>query len=139
MFKMKKRRKKNIKLRGSKTHGWGSKKKHRGAGSRGGRGMAGSGKRADQKKTLILKLYGKKYFGKYGFKRPKKIVKEDKIINIEDLKKFDKTEIDLSKEGYTKLLSRGKVFGKLKVTVEKASKKAINKIKELGGEIIIKK
>ena len=35
------RREKRVrKLRGSKTHGWGSKKKHRGGGSRGGRGMS---------------------------------------------------------------------------------------------------
>ena len=45
--------KKVRKFRGSHTHGYGSKKKHRGAGSRGGRGMAGSGKRADQKKPSI--------------------------------------------------------------------------------------
>ena len=49
------RRKKVVKQRGSHTHGWGSKKKHRGAGNRGGRGMAGSGKRADQRKPSILK------------------------------------------------------------------------------------
>ena len=43
-------------------------KKRRGAGNRGGRGMAGSGKRADQKKPTILKLYGSSYFGKRGEK-----------------------------------------------------------------------
>jgi len=36
--------------RGSKTHGSGSMKKRRGAGHRGGRGNAGSGKRGDAKK-----------------------------------------------------------------------------------------
>ena len=36
------------KYRGSKTHGGGHMKKRRGAGNRGGRGMAGTGKRADQ-------------------------------------------------------------------------------------------
>jgi large subunit ribosomal protein L15 len=50
------RRKKNVKQRGSKTHGWGSMKKHRGAGNRGGRGKAGTGKRGDQKKPTIINL-----------------------------------------------------------------------------------
>ena len=43
------RRRKRVRQRGSKTHGWGAKKKHRGKGNRGGKGMAGSGKRADSK------------------------------------------------------------------------------------------
>src|SRR3989338_9211653 len=59
------RRKKVSRQRGSHTHGWGSKKKHRGAGNRGGRGRAGTGKRADQMKTLYWK---ERYFGKRGFK-----------------------------------------------------------------------
>jgi len=53
------RRKKNKRMRGAKTtHGYGAKKKHRGSGNKGGKGMAGSGKRADQKKTMILKVFG---------------------------------------------------------------------------------
>ena len=51
------------------THGTGARKKAKGTGHRGGKGMSGSGKRADHKKTLITKLYGHKYFGK----RPKYI------------------------------------------------------------------
>src|SRR3989338_7387915 len=64
------KRKKNDRQRGSKTHGWGAKKKHRGQGNRGGRGMAGTGKRADSKKPSIWK---EDYFGKHGFvsKTPK--------------------------------------------------------------------
>ena len=62
------KRKKVTKQRGSKTHGWGSMKKHRGAGNRGGRGKAGTGKRADTKKPTIINLFGAKgYFGKKGF------------------------------------------------------------------------
>ena len=52
-------RKKNTRQRGSKTHGCGSMKKRRGAGHRGGRGAAGSGKRGDCKKPSIWK--NKKY------------------------------------------------------------------------------
>ena len=58
------KRKKNSRQRGSWTHGWGSKKKHRGAGHRGGKGNAGTGKKGDAKKPKIWK--NKKYFGKYG-------------------------------------------------------------------------
>src|SRR3989338_2684643 len=76
------KRKKNTRQRGKTTHGWGARKKHRGAGNRGGRGMAGSGKRADQKKPSILKEYGNTYFGKFGFKIPQKIKKQIKEINI---------------------------------------------------------
>ncbi|MBT7062960.1 50S ribosomal protein L15, partial [Candidatus Woesearchaeota archaeon] len=32
------KQKKSVKQRGSRTHGWGAGKKHRGAGHRGGRG-----------------------------------------------------------------------------------------------------
>jgi len=49
------KRKKNSRLKGSHTYGWGSKKKHRKAGNRGGHGMSGTGKRSDHKKTMILK------------------------------------------------------------------------------------
>ncbi len=72
------KRKKNARQRGSWTHGWGSKKKHRGAGNRGGRGMAGTGKRADSKKPSIWK---ERYFGKYGFKK-KGVKKQIKIVSV---------------------------------------------------------
>jgi len=140
---MKNKVKKVRKLRGSHTHGYGSKKKHRGAGSRGGRGMAGSGKRADQKKPSILKKYGKKYFGRYGFRSLKKKIRAVNIDYLEKLvnknlvkKEGDVFLIDLEKLGYEKLLSAGKVTQKFKVLVKSASKKAIEKIKKLGGEII---
>lgn len=49
---------------GTKTHGRGRKNRTRGLGNRGGRGMSGTGKRGDQKKTLIIHMYGNDYFGK---------------------------------------------------------------------------
>ncbi len=136
------KRKKFSRQRASPTHGWGSKKKHRGAGNRGGRGMAGTGKRGDQIKTLIWK--DKKYFGKHGFKK-KGIEKEIKTINIdyieENLNKFLKEgdTIDLKNLGYTKLLGKGKIKSKLKIKVDNASKKAVEKVKKLGGEVILPK
>ncbi|MDP1694025.1 MAG: uL15m family ribosomal protein [Candidatus Woesearchaeota archaeon] len=130
------REKKRKKYRGHTTHGWGSKKKHRGAGNRGGRGKAGTGKRADQLKSLVFKLYGNTYFGKKGFRIPQKIKKHAYMINIADLP--EGKEIDLTKLGYTKLLSRGNVTRAIKITVEGCSKKAKEKIEKAGGSIILK-
>ncbi|MBS3143731.1 uL15 family ribosomal protein [Candidatus Woesearchaeota archaeon] len=141
------KRKKITRYRGSHTHGGGAKKKRRGAGNRGGRGMAGSGKRADQKKPTILKLYGNTYFGKKGFNSVNK--KKIKTINIETIesrlynwlkkgvlkKEKDTINIDLKKMGYDKLLGSGKINNKLNIEVRYASKKAIEKIEKSGGKI----
>lgn len=143
------RRKKSVRQRGSTTHGWGSMKKHRGAGNRGGRGMAGSGKRADQKKISILQEYGNAYFGKIGFfKHNKKLVKSvntsyleahlqkllSKNLVKEENKKFI---IDLKALGYNKLLGSGKVTKLFVITAESASKKAVERVKKAGGEVIL--
>jgi len=140
-----KKRKKNTWQRGSTTHGWGAMKKHRGAGNRGGRGRAGSGKRGDAIKPSLWK---KKYFGKRGFK--KKNVKENiNAISIMDLeqklhsflnkkliaKEGDFYVVDMGKLGFNKLLSQGKVSNKFRIKVAYASKKAVEKIKNSGGEI----
>ena len=56
-----KEKRKSNKMRARTTHGWGSMKKHRGAGNRGGRGNAGSTKQRAQ-------LYLGKGLNKKGFK-----------------------------------------------------------------------
>lgn len=143
------RRKKFSRQRGSFTHGWGSKKKHRGAGNRGGKGLAGTGKRADTIKTLYWK--DKKYFGKYGFKPKGRTKKDTKAMNIgyinERLDKFlasklivkevDHYVVDLKKLGYNKLIGAGKVSNKFRINVKYASGKAIERIKQAGGEVIL--
>ncbi|MDD5253612.1 MAG: uL15 family ribosomal protein [Candidatus Nanoarchaeia archaeon] len=133
------RRKKHRKSYGKRTHFHGAAKKWRGAGNRGGRGMAGTGKRADQKKTAILKLYGNKYFGRYGFKTYNK--PEIIFINLSDLQKLvdktNKTTINLKEFGYNKILGKGNITKKITVEVEMASKKAIEKIEKKGGKVIL--
>lgn len=139
------KQKKNLRQRGYSRHGWGARKKRRGAGNRGGRGMAGSGKRADQKKPSILKYYGLGYFGKKGFKRGG--AKTKTSINIafieQHLDMFDVKEtagayvIDLSSKGFDKLLGSGIVTKKFKITAKEASKKAIEKVKSAGGEVVL--
>src|SRR3989344_7465290 len=145
-----KRRSKFSRYRGSHTHGYGAKKKHRGAGNKGGKGMAGSGKRADQKKPTILKLYGNEYFGRKGFHRPQKMLVKVKVINLDDLqnklnfyiskklisKEADIYVVDLGKIGYQKLLGGGKLDVKLKVTADHISESAAKKIQEKGGVIV---
>ena len=134
---MKTKRKKNSRQRGSKTHGWGAMKKHRGAGNRGGRGMAGSGKRADQRKPSIIKDYGglENYFGRHGFKRPQSIITKIKTINVGDLKGSQK-EINLHEQGYEKLLGKGAVSKSYTIKINSFSKKAKEKIEKSGGQII---
>lgn len=141
------KRKKNTRQRGSKTHGWGAMKKHRGKGHQGGAGMAGTGKRADTKKPSIWK--DKHYFGKHGFvsKTPKVKINPVNVSYIEQhmgkfvssglaKKEQDSYSLELKKIGFNKLLGDGKISMKLRVTAPYASKTAIEKVKEAGGEII---
>ena len=142
-----KRRKKSSRFRGSHTHGRGFKKKARGSGHRGGKGMAGSGKRGDAKKTLVLSLFGNDYFGKDKTLR-KKLVKKLHSINLyqisQNLPSFikskkaaeSKEETSVNLKGY-KILSQGDLHKKMKITASAASKSAIEKVKKHGGEIII--
>jgi len=133
--------KKAGKFRGGKTHGYGSMKKNRGAGHRGGVGLAGTGKRSDTKKPSFWKS---KYFGKNGFKRKNKIPL--KTVNISFIERFPDRfsinketkqgiELNLAKEGYDKLLGTGRPTRKYMIKVDYASKRAIEKIKEAGGTI----
>ena len=136
--------KKKVKYRGSKTHGCGSMKKRRGAGHRGGRGAAGSGKRGDSKKPSI---WGGRYFGKYGFSSKSK--KSSNTINFKEIEiklpsfikkkqvKEDKGVfyLDLTKLGYDKLLANGKITKKFNIKIKSFSKSAAEKIKKAGGKL----
>jgi len=127
--------------RGQKTHGGGSKKKRRGAGHRGGRGLAGTGKRGDAKKPSVWK--DKNYFGKYGFVNKNK----DRIavMNVNDLNsivygflngKFADYvtladgvyTIDLTKMKVDKLLGKGILEFKVKVVVASMTEAAKSKL-----------
>ena len=128
------------KQRGLSSHGWGHKKKHRGAGNRGGRGNAGTGKRADTKKPTIINQYGNTYFGRRGFNVPAK--KLQNPISLRDIDRLIEAgtvseEINLTEKGYTKLLGTGNISKPIKITIAAASKGAIEKVKKLGGEVIL--
>jgi|SRR3989344_7670945 len=128
------KRKRRVKMRGSKFHGF-AKKKHRGGGSKGGRGMAGSGKRAGQKKMSVLKDFGGKYLGKVGFTSIHE--SKEKCINIRDLP--SEKEINLTKLGYSKLLGKGEISRAVKIIVKSASKGAVKKIEDAKGEVVLEK
>lgn len=118
-------RKKTKKMRGSHTHGYGSKKKHRGAGSKGGKGLAGS---SGHKKLFAMEKFPER-FGKRGFRRRRK---GRRTINVGEL---EGKKIDLDKAGYDKLLGKGSVSKPFRIKVKKLSKKAKEKIEKAGGRI----
>ena len=130
-------RKKAKKNRGTKTHGRGSMKNGRGAGERGGRGKAGW----DKHKRMHMKKVDPDRFGRHGFKRPQSVVTKDTTINIGEVEeKFpNKKNIDLREKGYTKLLGAGNITKKLKIKVDKASKKAVKKVEGEDGEVVLPK
>ena len=70
-----------------------------------------------------------------------KIVQKNKTVNVGQLEEIfpGKNDIDLTKEGFDKLLGGGRLNKKLKIKVNSASEKAIAKIKDKGGEIILPK
>lgn len=134
------KRKKNSRIRGARTVGWGFRQKHKGHGNRGGFGMAGTGKRADHKKQVALESDTKKkkrYFGKQGVtSRGTEIAKYEKI-NLYAVKDnmFTKEgcKIDLGKH---KILGHGDGF-KAEITALAATEGAIAKMEKAGGKIIL--
>src|SRR3989344_5477468 len=138
-----KRRKKVTKHRGATTHGWGSKKKHRGSGNRGGFGFTGRGKHSDHRKQ---EYFAQGIFlGKRGFKMHG-ATKSLRAINLEDIqknihtfvkegkvqKKADIYIVDTNALGYQKVLGTGKLTIKLHITAQEFSEKAADKVQKAG-------
>jgi len=139
------RKKRKVKKkRGSRTFGWGSHKKRRGAGNRGGRGFSGG---FDHHWTWVIK-YQPDRFGKYGFSRHPSLVKEYETINVGELeeiilknpdkfeKEGDKYIVDVIELGYEKVLGKGKVSIPMIVKAIEVSEKAKEKIEAAGGEVV---
>ncbi|MEK6809585.1 MAG: uL15 family ribosomal protein [Nanoarchaeota archaeon] len=141
------KRKKVTKYRGGSTHGGGARKKRRGAGSRGGRGNAGSGKRAGHMKMKYVKAGH--ILGKHGFtSKSRTVVKavnvgyftSSRVAKLVTQGKAHKEgnvyAINLAELGFNKLLGTGTTSVKLKLTVESCSASAQEKVSEAGGEVI---
>ncbi len=147
MKMMSKKRTKRSRYRGTHTHGRGAKKKARGKGHRGGKGMSGTGKRADQKKSLVINLWGNKYFGT----TIRRAGRKEKNIEVVDLGKIESRLDSLVRKGIAKenkgffemdftgkkVLCTGEIKTKFKIKALAASKGAIEKVEKNGGEIEI--
>jgi len=121
-----------------------SSKKAKGKGHHGGKGMAGTGKKAGHKATFINR-YIPNYFGKQGYtSRSTKRNKEDKI-NVgtiqTNLKKYGKktsSGYEVNLENY-KILGEGDLKDKIIIKAKSFSKQAREKIEKAGGKIVEEK
>lgn len=142
------KRHKSKRFRGSKTHARGFKKKARGSGHQGGVGLAGTGKRGDQKKTMILNLFGNDYFGKDKTLRRGHVKAKPKAINLKfisenietlikkGLAKESKGIYEINLKGY-KILGEGELPFKAEIKVDAISSSASEKLKKSGSTIIL--
>jgi len=137
------RKRKVRRLRGSRTHGWGTSGQHRESGMLGGHGNAGLFR---HKKSAVIR---------YGIQLHKKSLLprlEDKrrsvtsVGQLEDLlvsrdcahavtEHEGKKLIDLEALGFTKLLGSGKVQSPILVKIDNFSKSAAAKVEAAGGRI----
>ena len=122
---VRKRRRVN-KLRGRRTHGAGDTKNRRGAGSRGGRGRAGSHKHKFSK-----------YWMTFGMKRKLKAKRKLIAVNLQEIHKFldEKGVLDGNAKGIGKILGKGELKKKIIARNVKVSGQAAEKIKAAGGKI----
>ncbi|MFA5061462.1 MAG: uL15 family ribosomal protein [Candidatus Pacearchaeota archaeon] len=130
------KRKKNSRIRGARTCGWGFRQKHKGHGNKGGFGMAGAGKRADHKKQFAKNLdKNKVYFGKQGLTSRGTAIKKYDAINLKDIKAnfFDGKQKTIELKGY-KILGEGEGF-KAEIKAKSATASAIEKMQKAGGKI----
>ncbi|MBN2478200.1 50S ribosomal protein L15 [Candidatus Micrarchaeota archaeon] len=122
------------KYRGTRSCGKGNVKNKRGAGNRGGRGMAGLKK---HKRTWMVR-YDPDHFGASGFKRDKTHINTVNLYEIENMIAGEK----LKKEGEKfifefkgKILGTGVLTKPVNIKADKWTKKAEEKIKKIGGDI----
>lgn len=129
-------RKKVRRMRGSKTHGWGSKKKHRGGGSQGGKGRSGMMK---HKKSWMI-ANEPQHFGRSGFKMPTEAKTTMAAITLRDLDAIaraeGKKEIDVAGLGFQKVLGTGRLTRPLTVKAKVIVERAKKKIAEAGGTAV---
>lgn len=128
-------RKKVRRQRGSHTHGWGAKKKHRGAGSRGG---AGGGGMFFQKRSYVT-TYERDRFGRKGF-TPQAAAERPNTINLRNVEvlaaRNKLREIDVAQFGYGKVLGGGRLHQPLTVKAKVITERARAKIEKAGGKAL---
>ncbi|VVB80613.1 50S ribosomal protein L15 [uncultured archaeon] len=135
------KRNKRTRLRGSRSGGYGFRKKHKGHGNKGGFGMSGTGKRGSQiqQKAYMMAIEAgfKSYFGKQGMTSASTQKKRTEQINLKDIKanlfQKDGQKIELKEH---KILGDGEGF-KAEIHAASASKSAIEKMEKAGGKIVL--
>ena len=116
----------------NRYHGRG-KKAGRGAGKRGGRGLAGINKH----RVMTRIKYMPNHWGMHGFNRHptlRTVFVTVNVSHLEDMAKGSDT-IDLTELGIDKILGSGRINSALKVIVQEASARAVEKIEAAGGSI----
>lgn len=146
------RRKKKVRRqRGTRAHGWGIQKDHKGSGMRGGRGNAGVTQHNWIRTIIQANEERRKPIGKFGFKRPQEFQKKYKTINVSHLDQSidslveagkatlekDTYTVDLSALKVSKLLGQGSVSRKINITVDNATEGAVEKVKAAGGKVTL--
>lgn len=134
MPRRKERRKR--KFLGTRHCGRGNKKKGRGSGTKGGTGMAGSGKH----KFTYITAYAPNHFGKHGFirhavKRKLNTINLYEIENLAKKGKLEKKEKIYHFEFDGKVLGCGEISIPVAIKAQAWSKKVEDKIKAVGGSI----
>jgi len=148
-IKLRRKRRKIVKLRGKRYSGYGQVSGgHRGSGQRGGFGRAGI---KDHMKIKYLKEgfeYGSRGFTRHAQIRPIYAINVGKLVElaingrIKSEREDDKLIINLSTLPFTKILGGGQIKVPVKLIASSdisITKKAEEKIKSAGGEIIIAK
>ncbi len=134
------RLRKTRKFRGSRTHGWGQVGQHRASGHKGGLGISGQLKHHF---SSMLKD-DPDHFGHDSTHPPHPNVtkKWASVRDLDDLfAKFGKKEgekkvIDLSGNGFDKLLGGGKISNAYTVKIKQSTSSAQEKVKQAGGEVL---
>ncbi len=154
---MRKHTRKVRKMRGSRTHGYGKVGQHRKTGQRAGRGKTTQWKKS--KKSYYLKQKELGFpdpdwdMGKKGFKRPQDLnrIYQVNTLNVKDLdlkidnfvlnnkatKSGNSYSINLNEINIQKLLGKGEINRVINISVNKASKRALEKIEAAGGKITL--
>ncbi len=134
------RLRKTRKFRGSRTHGWGQVGQHRASGHKGGLGISGQLKHHF---SSMLKE-DPDHFGHDSTHPPHPNItkKWASVRDLDDLfTKFGKKEgekkvIDLSGNGFDKLLGGGKISNAYTVKIKQSTSSAQEKVKQAGGEVL---
>lgn len=134
-----KKRNKRSRIRGTRTCGWAMKKHKGGKGNKGGIGMAGTGKRADHKKSWVI-VNSYPYFGKQGTTSKGTERKKNPVLNLDNIEMMiNKTKKNVLELKEYKILGNGTIKSKVTIHAKAASTQAIEKITAAGGEVIIVK